>query len=106
MSYISVVKYTKQNGVRNVWNQAGFWRLFGGVAKSRKMRTQICETEKIWLLKMRVECGGQRWGKVDNCGWMGSNFTSTEGGTEAQTASARTVVPMSQKILDFYMKFT
>ena len=28
------------------------------------------------------------------------------GGTEAQTASARTVVPMSQKILDFYMKFT
>ena len=28
------------------------------------------------------------------------------GGTEAQTASARTVVPTSQKILDFYMKFT
>ena len=28
------------------------------------------------------------------------------GGTEAQTASARTVVPMSQKNTRFYMKFT
>ena len=36
-------------------------------------------------------------GKVDNCGWMGSDFASAGGGTEAQTASARTVVPMSQK---------
>ena len=100
------MKYTKQNGVRNVWNQAGFWRLFGGVAKSRKMRTQICETEKSWLLKMRVECGGQRWGKVDNCGWMERDLRSASGGTEAQTASARTVGLLFQKILDFYMKIT
>ena len=28
---------------------------------------------------------------MDNCGWMGSDFDSTGGGTEAQTASARTV---------------
>ena len=45
-------------------------------------------------------------GKVDNCGWMGRDLRSAEGGTEAQTASARTVVPTGQKILDFYMKFT
>ena len=35
-----------------------------------------------------MEDGG---GEVDNCGWMGSDFASTGGGTEAQTASARTV---------------
>ena len=28
---------------------------------------------------------------MDNCGWMGRDFASPEGGTEAQTASARTV---------------
>ena len=67
-SYISVVKYTKQNGVRNVWNQAGFWRLFGGVAKSQKMRTQICETVKSWLLKLRAESSGGWWRKVGYSG--------------------------------------
>ena len=55
------------------------------------MRTQICETVKSWLLKMWVESSGGRWRKVDNCGWMGSDLQSAGGGTEAQTASARTV---------------
>ena len=36
-------------------------------------------------------CSGGWWGKVDNCGWMGSDLRSAGGGTEAQTASARTV---------------
>ena len=30
-------------------------------------------------------------GKVDNCGWMERDLRSASGGTEAQTASARTV---------------
>ena len=30
-------------------------------------------------------------------GWMGSDLRSAGGGTEAQTASARTVVPTGQK---------
>ena len=47
--------------------------------------------------------GGEKWIIV---GGLGSDFASAGGGTEAQTASARTVVPMSQKMLDFYMKFT
>ena len=47
--------------------------------------------------------GGVKW--VIVVGLMG-DWGSAGGGTEAQTASARTVVPMSQKILDFYMKFT
>ena len=43
--------------------------------------------------------------------WMdllefGGGLGDAGGGTEAQTASARTVVPTCQKILDFYMKFT
>ena len=42
--------------------------------------------------------GGEKW--IDVSEW-GSDFDSDSGGTEAQTASARTVVPMSQKILDF-----
>ena len=89
------MKYTKQNGVRNVWDKAGFWRLFGGVAKSRKMRTQICETVKSWLLKLRAESSVGWWRKVDNCGWKGRDLRGAGGGTEAQTASARTVVPMT-----------
>ena len=50
-----------------------------------------------------MEDGG---GKVGESGGFGSDFASPWGGTEAQTASARTVVPTGQKILDFYMKFT
>ena len=46
--------------------------------------------------------GGVKWVIVG----VGSGWGSASGGTEAQTASARTVVPTSQKILDFYMKFT
>ena len=59
-------------------------------------------------LAFEISCGcSVGWlKKVDNCGWLGSYFASAGGGTEAQTASARTVVPMSQKILNFYMKFT
>ena len=62
------MKSIKQNGVRNVWDKAGFWRLFVGVAKSQKMRTQICETEKSWLFKLHVESNGGWWGKVGYSG--------------------------------------
>ena len=62
------MKYTKQNGVRNVWDKAGFWRLFGGVFESQKMRTQICETVNSWLLKMRVGYSGGWWVRVED--WM------------------------------------
>ena len=55
------------------------------------MRTQICETVKSWLLELRVESSGGWWGKVGYSGWMGSDFDGASGGTEAQTASARTV---------------
>ena len=62
------MKYTKQNGVRNVCDKDGFWRLFGGVVESQKMRTQICETVKSWLLKLRTESSVGWWGKVGYSG--------------------------------------
>ena len=45
-------------------------------------------------------------GKVGESGGLGVVGGVPGGGTEAQTASARTVVLPLQKILDFYMKFT
>ena len=59
--------------------------------ESRKMRTQICETVKSWLLKLRVESSGEWWGKVGESGGFGVVGGVPGGGTEAQTASARTV---------------
>ena len=37
--------------------------MFRVLAKSQKMRTQICETVKSWLLKIRAESSGGWWGK-------------------------------------------
>lgn len=62
--HLSVVKSTKQNGVSDICGKAGFWRLFGGVAKSQKMRTQICEAVKSWLLKILVWRSGEWWRNV------------------------------------------
>ena len=62
------MKFIKQNEVRNVWDKAGFWRPFGGVVESRKMRTEICETVKSWLLKLRVESSCGWWWKVGYSG--------------------------------------
>ena len=86
--------------------QSWLFNRFRVLAKSQKMRTQICETVKSWLLKIRAESSIGWWSNVGESGCFESNFASPWGGTEAQTASARTVVPMTQKILDFYMKFT
>ena len=64
---------------------------FRVLAKSQKMRTQICETVKSWLLKTVVESGGEWRSNVGESGVFGSGLGNARGGTEAQTASARPV---------------
>ena len=88
--HFSVVKFIKQNGVMCVCDKDCFWRIRRLSWNRGKCGRRYARPRKAGFWKCAwgvVGDGGEMWVRVG----VGSDLRSAWGGTEAQTASARTV---------------